>query len=152
MWCNPKCDFETLSRCFWLNLRVSESCSVFSWSTVLFRCSQISTTWLACFWLDSTLSCSSASISSLLLLASVARKEFAPSPCWPTLDQQERPVGLLVWLVELYMRMLLSMSERSSPLSLDLSWLESPSGSGVSGFRLRPSPDWGLSESLLTWS
>lgn len=89
---------EPYPLCLWLNLRVSESCSAFSWSTVLFRCSQISTTWLACLWLDSTLSCSSASISSLLLLASVARKELAPSPCWPTLYQQERwATGFNLW-------------------------------------------------------
>lgn len=57
--------------------------SFLSWSTVIFKLSQISITQLACLQLDSTLSFSSASISSLLLLANMARNELAPSPCGP---------------------------------------------------------------------
>lgn len=37
-------------------------------------------------------------------------------------------------------------------LSLALSWFESPSGSGVSGFKLLPSPVGDFSGSLLPWS
>lgn len=48
--------------------------------------------------------------------------------------------------------MMLLWQRHFLPLSLALSWLESPSGSGVSGFRLRPSLVGDFSSSLADWS
>lgn len=82
-----------------------------------------------------------------------------PGRSWPLLpgglsdNRKKEGFGLLIkYLHVLAFKVMIPCQFCLLPLSLALSWLESPSGSGVSGFRLRPSPVRDFSGSLFACS